>query len=168
MSPVVMFVIVTIVPVVIGAVTLGWFLERREKRRQQQEDIREAARKDRATERRRVARVKRITRQDEIGDRIFWSLYKAWKMANSPDDRMVLRIRHNGDSYYIQIGRENSIVDPIGAKVWINVNLSQPGKEITITGDHRLVGREEGYLMLPLGDGEGFIHNILAARIYGA
>ena len=150
------------------AVAIPVVATRREKRRQEEREIRERARQERDAEDRRVKKVKMLARQDRIGDEISESLVEAWRNAGRPRRLTPHRIRHNfgGDdgNYYIDFHPPDT-TDPLYIKVWIVVDLRKENKEICICGDSKLIGKSE--LFLPLGPGEGFINNILVDRIYG-
>lgn len=169
-----MFVLIFVACALVVLATIAYPIHaNRQYRRQQNErKIQESARRERALERERVARVKRIARQDAIGDRIFWSLVEAWKAAGSPTARQVLRIRHNFGSsqeggYYIEIGGNTG--DPINTLLWLDVELRHgAGKEIVVTGPTEYLDGQDYNLQFPASDGEGWVKNILADRIFAA
>jgi hypothetical protein len=153
--------------VIAVSVAISMYFTRRDKRRRREEDIREVAKRAREEERRRIQRVKRIARQDKIGDRMFGSLFHAWKMAGEPEGS-PRRIRHNFGAgaeaeggYYIEVG---GVRDAIDAKVWISIDLRRVGHEVSFTGGPSFI--DNGYREYSLADVNWYIPLVLTDKLF--
>ena len=164
-----MFVAVLFALLVFAVAAIGQQISfRRDDRRRKEEDIQRVAKRAREEERRRIQRVKRIARQDKVGDRMYWSLIEVWKQAGKPAGFEPWRIRHNfanspgkdEGSYYIEVGGSR---DPIGAKVWISIDLRKIGHEVSFTGSPFIDG---GYQEFSLADADGFIRLVLVDKLF--
>ncbi|MDP3740949.1 MAG: hypothetical protein Q8R08_01315 [bacterium] len=135
--------------------------ERRGKTRKIKEAAQLARRAEKARIRENLACERRIALQDEIGDRIYWSLVRAWRVAGEPKDREPRRICHNfgqnkDGSYYIQLSKVGSS-DPIHTCLEIVVNLrKERNSQVYIRTDFEL-GLGNFFVETSVTDAEGLL-----------
>lgn len=166
----IVFAVISMGLVSLAAVGVQQYLFRRDDRICKEEEIRKAARDARSKEKERIRMLKRLGRQDALGDRVYWSLYGSWKRVGRPVGLEPRRIRHNfgaaeEGNYYIEIGGDGT--DPIETIFWICLDLRRTGKELSVTGDSSILDGSS-HREFPAEDGAGFVRIILAEKVFGS